>query len=163
MNSLANTYFNLTLQPDINKKVYPDTDEDDVDDETLPKGIDGYDGDFISEMKGIMYAFGSDIQDNRVIDEISQVDHYNVFCELLELKPRANNGSATLAKKLLSKFEKDDDDDDDSEEDDDKDDDSKERPPKIDKDDDDDNAAAGLRLQWPVLLSAIGVGIRLHF
>lgn len=110
----------LYSQPDINTKVYPDDDDDDDDDNSdddhIHKGLHGYDPEYTADMSGIMYAFGCDIQDNKVIDEIEQVDHYDIFCELLGLHPKPNNGSHDVMRKIMSKFEEDSDSDEDDSE-----------------------------------------------
>ena len=96
-----------------------------------------------------MFAFGPDIKDGQVIDQMDQVDHYNAFCHLLNLEPKPNNGTTEMLGKLLNNFDDDDsteligddDDDDDDNSGEDKDGDGKpdHKQKKNDDDDDDDD------------------------
>lgn len=103
----------------------------------MPKGVHGYDVEFVDEMQAIMYASGPDIRNGLVIEEMEQVDHYNALCDLLGLKPRPNNGSVAILSRILTKHAKDDDDDEDG------DDDDKSDESGSNEDDDDDNEAMG--------------------
>lgn len=103
----------------------------------MPKGVHGYDVEFVDEMQGLMYASGPDIRDGQVIDEMEQVDHYNVLCDLLGLKPKANNGSVAILSKILTKHTREDEDQED-------DNDEKSNEIGSKEDDDDDNHALGV-------------------
>lgn len=123
-------------------------DVDDDGDVDLSRGDHGYDAAFVEEMDGIMYAYGPDIKDGQVVEEMDMVDHYGLFCHLLGLTPKPNNGSTEMYDEVLSKFddsseEKDDDDDDDDSKEGEKkgDGEKKEGEKKDDDDDDDDNGA----------------------
>lgn len=78
-------------------------DESEANEDHLPKGAHGYDAEFVDEMQTIMYASGPDIRDRVGIDEMEQVDHYNVLCDLLSVKPKANNGSVAILARVLTK------------------------------------------------------------
>lgn len=82
--------------------MYPDTDGDQ---DRPSKGIHGYDAKYVDEMKGIMYATGPDIRDGQVIASLKQVDHYNIFCQLLGIPAKANNGSLEIVHSVLSRYE----------------------------------------------------------
>lgn len=122
----------------------------------LSRGGHGYDAAFVEEMDAIMYAYGPDIKAGQVIEEMDMVDHYGLFCHLLGLSPRPNNGSTEMYDEVLSKFadsseeEKDGADDDDDDDDEGKEGEKKEAEKKTgggghgdgdddDDDDDDDN------------------------
>jgi len=101
---LATNYYAFNPQPAINSKVYPDSDLDDDGEMEMSKGDHGYDHEYVAEMNTIMYAYGPDIHAGQVIKQMEQVDHYNIFCQLLDLEPRANNGTTELYSKILFKF-----------------------------------------------------------
>lgn len=159
-------------QPAINAKVYPDNDIDDDGDIELPRGNHGYDPDFVEEMDGIMYAYGPDIRDGTVIEEMDMVDHYGVLCHLLGLEPRPNNGTVEMYDEILNKFDDDsseeekaagddkDDDDDDSKEENDK---KAEKKDGDDDDDDDDNGSHHGDVSAIVAMLTLALAIWLQF
>ena len=98
-----------------------------------------------------MYASGPDIQRSEVIEEMEQVDHYNVFCHLLGIEPKPNNGSMSIAKRILRKFDDVDEDDDKSESKEDSKEDDDDDDKDDDDDDDDDNSVAALQFCWQIL------------
>lgn len=121
-----------------------------------------------------MYAYGPDIRDGTVIEEMDMVDHYGVLCQLLGLEARPNNGTVEMYDEILNKF-----DDDSSEEekaagddkDDDDDDDSKEEGNKKgekkdgddDDDDDDDNGSYHGDVSAIVAMLTLALAIWLQF
>ena len=129
---LSIAFIVLHTQPAINAKVYPDNDGN----IKLSKGDHGYES---KEMKGIMYAFGVDITNNQVIEEMDMVDHYGVFCQLLGLESRPNNGTTGMYDEILNKFAETSDEDKTDKDDDNNDDNSKEEGDKKDKKDDEDD------------------------
>lgn len=125
----------------INSKVFPDGDPDDDGDQDMPKGSHGYDPDYVDEMSAIMYAYGPDIRDGQVIEQMDQVDHYNLFCALLNLEPKPNNGTTEMFKQVLNKYatEEEDQNDGEKENEDDKENKKKKKDGDDDDEDDDEN------------------------
>lgn len=58
-------------------------------------------------MRTVMYAFGPAFRSNYVSKPLSQVDHYNLFCHVLDIKPKSNNGTWSHVEKLLKDSESD--------------------------------------------------------
>ena len=53
-------------------------------------------------MHAIMYGFGPAFKRNFTSEPIEMVDHYNLFCELLDISPHPNNGTIARAKAFLN-------------------------------------------------------------
>ncbi|XP_023240187.1 ectonucleotide pyrophosphatase/phosphodiesterase family member 6-like [Centruroides sculpturatus] len=61
---------------------------------TLSKGgSHGYDPYKVKDMRTIFYARGPDLKKGYISPPIENVDHYNLMCHLLGIKPLSNNGS----------------------------------------------------------------------
>ena len=86
-------------------------------------------------MRAIMYGFGPAFRKNYVSEPLAQVDHYNLFCHLLDIDPKPNNGSMARIERLLKEAESEED----SEE---SDEDESEAAEQTDDDDDDDGVTA---------------------
>lgn len=107
-------------------------------------------------MQGIMYAAGPDIQDAESIKDMKMVDHYQIFCDLLGLSPKPNNGSEAILKDILTKYEAEDDSQEDGDDDDNKKDNDSDE--KDDDDDDDDNGGVALGMpanSWLVCVALL--------
>ena len=126
-------------QPDISNKVYPKGDSaEDAD------GRTGYDPDHVEEMRAILLAIGPDIKEDYESPPIKQVDHYNLFCKLLDMKGKDNDGDEKRIEGLLKESEdSDDSSDSDSNE------------------DSDENASSNLFINTPLIVSLIIVAITL--
>ena len=82
-------------------KVRP-TPSNDTIDEPLKGGNHGYDQD-LKEMRGIMYGFGPAFKKNFTSEPIEMVDHYNLFCLLLNITPHPNNGTFEKIKPFFNR------------------------------------------------------------
>jgi hypothetical protein len=60
-------------------------------------------------MRAIMYGFGPAFRKDYVCGPLEQVDHYNLFCHLIHIKPKPNNGTYSRVEKLLIESESSDD------------------------------------------------------
>ncbi|XP_054155596.1 glycerophosphocholine cholinephosphodiesterase ENPP6-like [Oppia nitens] len=150
--------------PTIKDKVYPhqesdtapgddsDDDNDNNDNNNVLKGggAHGYDVEYVDEMRTIVYGFGPAFRKAYISEPLEMVDHYNLFCELLDLNNcRPNNGSKYRTELLLKEAESDDDDDnDDSDEDDDEDNDG-------DDDDSDGDGVQAFSLNWCLVFAVL--------
>jgi hypothetical protein len=61
-------------------------------------------------MRAIMYGFGPAFRKDYVCGPLEQVDHYNLFCHLIDIKPKPNNGTYSRVEKLLIQSESNDND-----------------------------------------------------
>jgi hypothetical protein len=52
-----------------------------------------------------MYGFGPAFRKDYVCSPLEQVDHYNLFCHLIDIKPKPNNGTYSRVEKLLVESE----------------------------------------------------------
>ena len=101
--------------PKIKNRVFPHEDDDDK-----GVGLSGYDPEHVDEMRAILYAIGPDFRENYEADAVKQVDLYNLFCKLMDIRPRDNDGDMKRVSKLLKENEEnssDSDSDEDSDED----------------------------------------------
>lgn len=112
--------------PNIKNKVIPSESSEESNSASAEAGFTGYDPDHVEESRAILYALGPDFRIGYTGPPVKQVDHYNLFCKLLDIRPKDNDGTGKRIEKLLKGAEEDDssdsDDDDsssDSEEDDD--------------------------------------------
>jgi len=56
-------------------------------------------------MRTIMYGFGPAFRKDYISKPLEQVDHYNLFCHLIEIKANPNNGTFSKVQKLLKESE----------------------------------------------------------
>jgi len=63
-------------------------------------GAHGYDN-RNSDMYGIFYAAGSAFRRNYSVEELNNVDIYNMVCRILNLKPSVNDGDESQIRKIL--------------------------------------------------------------
>lgn len=56
------------------------------------KGYHGFDPSF-KDMKGLFLAFGAALKENTVISPVHITDIYQLMCNILQIKPEANNGT----------------------------------------------------------------------
>ena len=82
-------------KPGIKNKVFPEASSN------LAQGHFGYDPDHVEEMNAIFYAFGPDFRQGYASDSIRQVDFYNLFCHLVGIKPKNNDGHWGAVQRLL--------------------------------------------------------------
>ena len=70
--------------------------------DVIYKGHHGYDSYKVDEMKTLMYASGPKLKRNHLnAQPMMMTDHYNLICNLLELKPLANDGKWASVEGLL--------------------------------------------------------------
>ena len=65
------------------------------------KGHHGYDPYHVEEMKTLMYASGPKLKKNYLNSPLMMTDHYNLICNLLEMKPLTNDGNWTKVQSML--------------------------------------------------------------
>lgn len=56
-------------------------------------------------MRAILYAVGPDFREDYEASPLKQVDHYNLFCKLLDIKCKENDGDEDRIESLLKKSE----------------------------------------------------------
>ena len=78
------------------------TPRNDTKDEPLTGGNHGYDHE-LSQMRGIMYAFGPAFKKNFTSKPIEMVDHYNLFSLILGITPHPNNGTVEKIKPFFNR------------------------------------------------------------
>ena len=128
-------------QPDISNKVYPKGDSaEDAD------GRTGYDPDHVEEMRAILMAIGPDIKENYESPPIKQVDHYNLFCKLLDIKGKDNDGEIKRIEGLLKESE-----------------DSDESGSDSDSDESDENSSSMIVLNHKLITSLTIIALKLTF
>lgn len=64
-------------------------------------GFHGYDPDKASNMRTIFYARGPTLKKGFLSKPIGMVDHYELFCRLLQINPLPNNGSKNLMEDFI--------------------------------------------------------------
>lgn len=69
------------------------------------EGHHGYDPDHVDEMNAIFYAFGPDFRDGYEAEPMRQVDHYNLFCHLIGIKAKPNDGVWGRVQRVLKSEE----------------------------------------------------------
>lgn len=127
--------------PEIKGKVYPE--EEDDDDRGRPDlGYHGYDAEYVSEMRTIFYGFGPGLRSGYLSKPLEMVDHYNLFCKLLDIKCRKNDGSKARAYQLLKEAEESSEESEESDED-------------SDEDYDDDDGAVANKISTALLLITV--------
>ncbi|RWS31963.1 ectonucleotide pyrophosphatase/phosphodiesterase family member 6-like isoform X1 [Leptotrombidium deliense] len=115
----------LIQTPDVKGTVYPIADLDEY------EGFDGFDPQDEEEMNTLMYAFGPSFKKNFTLEFAKTVDFFNLFCHLLDIERKDNDGSWSRIEPLL-----DDESDDNSEE---------ETTTEAESDEDDSEAAANTK------------------
>lgn len=64
------------------------------------RGAHGYDNQN-PELYSIFYAAGPAFKKNRTLQELNNVDVYNIVCKILKLKPAPNDGNPEILKKII--------------------------------------------------------------
>lgn len=64
-------------------------------------GLHGWDGEFDDNMSAMMVAMGPHFKKNFTLREMSMVDHYNLLCHIMGIRPRDNDGDWLLVEKAL--------------------------------------------------------------
>lgn len=114
----ADEGYHLTV-PSIKNKVIPSDSSEESNSQSNEIGFTGYDADHVEEARAILYAIGPDFRVGYTGPPVKQVDQYNLFCKLLDIRPKDNDGTGKRIEKLLKGAEDNDssdsdDDDDDS-------------------------------------------------
>lgn len=126
--------------PNIKNKVIPSESSEESNSESAEAGFTGYDPDHVEEARAILFALGPDFRIGYTGPPVKQVDHYNLFCKLLDIRPKDNDGTGKRIEKLLKGAE-----DNDSSDSDDDDSDS-------DSDSDEDDGAGALTVSISILI-----------
>ncbi|RWS29154.1 ectonucleotide pyrophosphatase/phosphodiesterase family member 6-like isoform X1 [Leptotrombidium deliense] len=91
------------FKPSIKGKVYPLTKtEVEHNNNKLPPGAHGYYAADFDQMRGITFAIGPAFKHGYLNIPLKQIDHYQVFCHILGLNPKPNNGSWDRVSKMLA-------------------------------------------------------------
>ncbi|RWS19557.1 ectonucleotide pyrophosphatase/phosphodiesterase family member 6-like isoform X4 [Leptotrombidium deliense] len=90
------------IKPSIEGKVYPHREKVDKQNETLLPGDHGYYAADFDQMRGITFAIGPAFKHGYLNIPLKQIDHYQVFCHILGLNPKPNNGSWDRVSNMLA-------------------------------------------------------------
>lgn len=103
----ADEGFHLTV-PSIKNKVIPSDSSEESNSQSNQVGFTGYDADHVEEARAILYALGPDFRVGYTGPPVKQVDQYNLFCKLLDIRPKDNDGTGKRIEKLLKGAEDND-------------------------------------------------------
>ena len=103
----ADEGFHLTV-PSIKNKVIPSDSSEESNSQSNEVGFTGYDADHVEEARAILYALGPDFRVGYTGPPVKQVDQYNLFCKLLDIRPKDNDGTGKRIEKLLKGAEDND-------------------------------------------------------
>lgn len=76
--------------------------EQKISDVAIDHGAHGYEVDQYPELRTFFGAHGPGIKKGVKITGLKQVDHYNMFCNLLSIKPLPNNGTIDKVKEIIN-------------------------------------------------------------